>query len=334
MKMIAVIVALLCMAILLKPLTVWAMGINNYGGKDYSSSKEKVEELEGILKDRGYVCVTSGCTENEEWTETLLANDSVAGTCGAFLDSEGTDYKMYVDEFGYEQFVNNEINANIFVNEWCYGISYYEFNHASELGSTDGVVGDELDYMGIKYGFITVYLNVDDTLKENDNLIYSVILVGQDDGKFYDLSSSSYSANGYVLRTKLPVGRFKVYSAFADNEHTVSLDSNTFGDGWFAIQENTNKDLIIDFRPMVPDEEIAGGEKTAHNADYTTASDTDTKVLMEDGTTISRVVEEEAKRPAWVSALLNLGLFVAIAVVIGVPALILYNRMRDRRDIE
>jgi hypothetical protein len=135
-----------------------------------------------------------------------------------------------------------------------------------------------------------------------------------------------------VVRTKLPVGIYHVSSAFADNDHTIDLSQNSFYDSKkqanssFAVKESTNTDLIIDFKKMVPDEELAEREKVGHNVD---ADSGNAKVQMEDGVVVAPIVAEK-QTPAWVRIAAGIGGFIAIILVFGIPLYMILKRMKER----
>ncbi len=305
------------------PLKAFAISVNCYHGVSYSGSYEEAQEYEEILKSQGYVCVTEGCTENQEWTDEIKSRDLLVDRLGAYLTDDGEDYRLYVSEFDYNQLIEEEANEISFLSN-CYVVSYYEFNHEAELGNTSGVVGDELDELGIPYGFVTVWLNVDDELKAQPNLVYSIILEDEN-GKFYDLSSSSAADNGYIIREKVPCGTFSVYSIFADNSHTVDLSANSFTKT-FYIKQSTNRDIIVDFVKVEVDEELADGTMTTHNVD----SDNDGKILMEDGVTVNPIVQADPGKPLWFRLAVGIGSFIGIVLVVAVPVLLINKRIKER----
>lgn len=314
------IASLIIVFVMLLPMHAKAMYVNYFHDLDYGDTEEHVEEYEQILIDHGYVCVTKGCTDNPEWTDHLLADEGFLKKAGIYLDGDGKDYRLYLDPFDYEEYIKYNNNQRLINN--AYGVSYYAFHHANEQGATNGPVGDEVERLGIPYGYITIYVNADDYLKADPNLVYSIILKGLYTDTYYDLSTNKFGKNGYVVRTKLPVDEYSVYSIFVDNNHIVDLSANE--SETFEIKNGVNHDFIIGFKMLEGDAELASGEKVIYNPENTQQVG---KIMMEDGVAIKMIEPEAKETPKWIYTVITL----VVLIIISLPVyLIVKKKMRDR----
>lgn len=324
MKRSCMAVLLIAAVFLLNAFRVFAFTTNSYHGINYNSSKEDVEEYEQILKDEGYLCVTKGCSDRPEWTERLLSNTTIAKDTGAYLNSTGEDYKFYVSEFDYNAWSSGRLNDVKFLSA-CYAVDYYIFNHELEVNDR-GLVGEEAVAAGYDTGWLTVYMNVDDDLRSRPDLIYSIILKGNSSGFMYDLSTSAFSANNYVMRFKIPTETYSVYSITVDNEHIVDLSANESEQ--FTIRSGVNHDLYVSFKRIQESQEIASGEMATHNAGNETIGTSQT--LMEDGMVIDPLEAQVEKGPSPVAKLIPVICFGVVAVLGLIAFLIIAKRMKER----
>lgn len=315
--------------ILLSPMYAHALAVNYFHGTSYDDSKESVAEYEQILRDQGYVCVTQGHSDNQEWTDKLLADDWIKGSAGAYLTDTGDDFRMYVNSFDYKQWEKGEIDVPHFLS-LCYAVDYYIFNHPDELGSgEEGLIGDAAIEAGYPCGYLTIYLNVDDDLKAQPNIVYNIILRGRDDGKFYDLSSNKFANNNYWWTYKIPAMKYEVYSVIADKYHVADWSENE-KEGNVSIAESTNRDLYITFNRVEGDPDIlSGSDVKSFNPDV--EYDGDTIIVHSDNTKIQRRAADEGPKEKTVTqkfgALFLLG---GILIVGGIAVLIVSKRMKER----
>ena len=301
-----------------------ALCVNIYHGISYNDSRESVEEYEQILKDHGYLCVTDGCTENKEWTDAMLNSPEAKSSGGVYLIGDGSDYKLYVDEFDYEQWREEKISTSQFMSV-CYGVDYYVFNHEEEINNS-GLIGDAAEEAGYTCGWLTIHLNVDDALLSKPNMVYSIMLKGLDTGHIYDLSSSAFSSNGYTMRYKIPTETYKVYSIVSDMDHEADLSANKKEQ--FTIQKDTNYDFYISFKPIQYDPEIASGKMTQYDPNNVNEG----KTLMRDGMTIdlidSPVAEEDNKKPKIIAA----AIMCSITLLIVIAGMVVAKRVKSRNS--
>lgn len=306
---------------------------NQYHQVDYSSSREDVEKFESILREEGYVCVTKGCTDNEDWTQALLDDEVISKSLGVFLLDGGTDYRLYISPYDYKHCIEErDISTSVLIAE-AYIVDYYVFNHANEEGSANGLMDDAAVEAGYTTGWLTIYLNVDDDLRERPNLTYSIILFGKGAQTYYDLSTSDADQNGYVIRHRIPEDSYTVYSAIADAKHMADYTENKNGAD-FRIQADMNRDLYITFEKIDIDEDLASGSKMTFNP--FSDNDSSATIVMPDGTEVTvdtaaadaRELEEIKQSRQDAAAIV----FAVLVLFLVIVAWIFYKKWKKREN--
>lgn len=228
---------LLCMfCILMIPKTAYAY-TNTYRGIDYGGSVEEVEEFEALLRQEGYVCVSEGYSDSQEWTDTLYADEGYP--YWYYIPQE--DYRVYVYPLDYENYLKGE-TISICMN--TYICNYYIFNHSNEEGNCTGKTGSAIpEYMSS--GYLTIKLNVPDEFKEEyPNAIYTIILYGEETNCYYDLSASMVGQNDYYIRRKVPADKFYIYSAYVSYEYPSEYKELENG---FKVMPDMDNQIEITF---------------------------------------------------------------------------------------
>lgn len=318
---------MLCLTVLTISLNVSAAGYNEYHGKDYNGSKEEAQEFEQLLRDEGYICVTEGCSDKPEWTEILKETEGLKSMMPYLMDS-GEDYRWYIAEFDYQHcIVEGDYPVSALIIE-SYVVNYYIFNHQTEEGNCTGLIDEFAVEAGYTTGWLTLYFDIGEELKEQPNLTYTLILYGADTNRYYDISASNIGDNSYIARHRLPVDRYTVYNCFVDAEHEPDYSMNSNGSS-FRINTGVNRDFHIGFNKISTKGGILSTE--TYNPEAGLLNNSTEAVQMPDGAVIEKISFSEEKGSDMVKLTLIISL-TGITVFVLIIAAIIKKKLSDREN--
>lgn len=193
---------------------------NEWNGTTYDTP-EGLQELEGIIREEGFICVSAGRSDNEEYT-TFLAD----------FKPFWNYYNIGMAEAGYLVFVlpdkvegaktNNIDKINDLNENGTVILDYYTIDAVTRMeeGTITGKTGSDIGE-NVPTGTISIQgLMHDDILNNYPTAVASVILLGNEHMERFQLDLTP--ENEYTIVTSIPIDRYTIESAFIDEAYPPS----------------------------------------------------------------------------------------------------------------